>query len=406
MAAALFAALLAKPIPAQTPPPETEAQAEPKPKPPPRPPEGILPVGEVARIRFAPSERPRAVFHQSRLFLVTASGSVEARDAASAEFQWKLGLPGEKLFPPVLHRVDPFEVLLSSSSGRLYVVDAETGEIRRESPLSFELALAPLVDLPLLYLGTPAGDVVAFDVEKGRERFRAQVGEPSQALASSGGLVVVSGSERTLAAIDPSSGLERFRLRGRSGFYAPAIASDRLYVGNDAGDFYCLALEDGDVRFRWATGASIRFAPLVEERFVFVASFGNDLYAYQASGGAERYRVRLPGRPASGPVRFGRRLAVVTYDGVIVEIDPQKGAVGKTYPAPGELASPPAFLPASPSLGAEWYASHRIALSLRTGEVLLLGHRPEEEEEEEPSERARREPTEPKPPQEDSLSRK
>ncbi|MGH9391825.1 MAG: PQQ-binding-like beta-propeller repeat protein, partial [Vicinamibacteria bacterium] len=144
-------------------------------------------------------------------------------------------------------------------------------------------------------------------------------------------------------------------------------------------------------RFRWPTGASIRFAPLLEERLVYVTSFGNDLYAYQAKGGAEQFRVSLPGRPASGPVRFGRRLVVATYDGAIVEVDPEKRAVGKTYAAPGELASDPSFLVvprgAEPEPGPDgappktaWYYDHRIALALRTGEVLLLGHRPAAEE--------------------------
>jgi outer membrane protein assembly factor BamB len=116
---------------------------------------------------------------------------------------------------------------------------------------------------------------------------------------------------------------------------------------------------------------------------VFVTSFGNNLYAFQARGGTEKFRVSLPGRPASGPVRFGRRLVVATYDGAIVEVDPQKGAVSKTFVAPGELATPPAFRPVLPSAGTEWYKAHRIALSLRTGEVLLLGHQPKEEEEKE-----------------------
>lgn len=412
--AALFILLvLAYPLRAQETPPappeeaqETQEPAEGRPKGGPRPPEGILPVGEIVRISFAPSDRPNLLLHGNRLVVTTASGGVEGRDAASGEFRWKLGLPGETLFAPVVYRREPFEILLSSTSGRVFVVDAETGEIRRETELPCPLAIAPLVDPPDLYLGTPNGEVIAFDLEKSSERFRFQAGESPLALSSSGGLLAASGSQHTLIAIEAARGDERFRLRGRGGFYAPAVfAQDRIYIGNDAGEFYCLAPSNGDTDFRWSTGAAIRFAALVEDRFVFVTSFGNNLYAFQARGGAERFRVSLPGRPASGPVRFGRRLVVVTYDGAIVEIDPQKAEVGKTYEAPGELAGAPAFLPASPSPGKEWYAQHRIALALRTGEVLLLGYRAgleEEEEEKTP------EPQRPPPPTgtagEDSLS--
>lgn len=408
-------------IPPQDPPEEEqEAAPEQERKPEaPGPPEGILPVGEITRVGFAPSDLPQVLLHGSRLVIATVSGSVVAHDAGTGEFRWKLGLPGERLFAPGVSRIDPLEILLASASGRLFVIDGETGEIHREIQLPFELALAPLVDGPTLYLGTPGGDVIAFDLETGSERFRSSTAEAPLALAASGGTIVVSGSERTLVAIHAGSGAERWRFRGRSAFRAPAVfAEDRLYVGNDAGEFYCLALQDGDTRFHWSTGASIPFAALVEEKLVYVTSFGNELYAYATGGGTERYRVSLPGRPASGPWRFGRRLLVATYDGALVEIDPQKGAVSETYEAPGELASAPTFLsvlpsrgsrnpdgdeapPASP--GAPWYLGHRVALPLRTGEVLLLGHRPEERKEEKP------EPP-PKPPGEtpgeDSLSRK
>jgi outer membrane protein assembly factor BamB len=403
------------PLPAQNPRPPPEQQQEeeepsteePKPKAGPGPPEGILPVGEIARLSFAPSELPKVLLHGDRLAVVTASGAVEGHDAGTGEFRWKLGLPGEALFEPVLHRPDPFEILLASSSGRVYVVDAATGEIRREMQLSSELALAPLVAFPLLFAGTPQGEIFAVDLESGGERFRSQLGERSLALALFGNTLVVSGSERTLVALDTSTGAESWRLRGRSGFHAPAVfAFDRVYIGNDAGEFYCLSREDGDVRFRWPTGASIRFSARVEERFVFVTSFGNDLYAYQSRGGAEQLRVSLPGRPASGPVRFGRRLVVVTYDGALVEVDPEKGEVSKVHQSPGDLASAPAFLPAAPAPGTEWYAAHRIALALRTGEVLLLGHRPAAEEEEGPVKEEAEEKKETKPAREDSMSRK
>ncbi len=392
---------------AQNPPraPEQEQEAEPdpeaKPKGPPRPPEGILPVGEIGRLSFAPSDQPKVFLHGERLAIVTASGTVEGHDAASGEFRWKLGLPGEALFEPVLYRTEPFEILLSSASGRLFVVDATSGEIRRESQLSSELALAPLVVPPHLYFATPQGEVVSIDAETGAERFRAPRDERPLALAASGSTLIASGSERTLTSIETARGGEAWRLRGRSAFHAPAVfALDRLYVGNDAGDFYCLSLEDGDVRFHWPTGASIRYAVLVEGRFVYVTSFGNDLYVYHARGGAEQARVSLPGRPASGPVRFGRRLVVVTFDGAVVEVDPEKGAVTKVYQAPGDLGSKPAFLPMSPSPGTEWYAGHRIALPLRTGEVLLLGHQPSGEEEEEKGEEKQKRPKSP----EDSVS--
>ncbi|MGH9322166.1 MAG: PQQ-binding-like beta-propeller repeat protein [Vicinamibacteria bacterium] len=393
------------PLPGQEPtpqrPPEEAQEAEPTqpaenaeqaaPAPPP-PPEGILPVAEIARIAYTPRDRPQIMLHGNRLVVVTASGAVEGHDAQSGEFRWRLGLPGETLYPPVVLRSSPFEILLSSAAGRVFVVDAETGEIRRERELPFALALEPLPAGAHVVAATPAGEVIAFDLETGEERFRATTPEAPSALASSGKLLVASGSERTLTAIDASGGSVVWAIRGRSPFHPPAVFGgnanlDRLYVGNDSGEFYCLDVEDGDTSYRWSTGASIRHPALVEERRVYVTNYGNNLYAYHAGGGAEQWRVSLPGRPASGPVRFGLRLVVATYDGVLVEVDPERGVPVRGFTAPGELASPPAFLVAAPGpapelgpdgapLGPQWYELHRIALALRTGEVLLLGHQP------------------------------
>ncbi|HJS75460.1 MAG TPA: hypothetical protein VJ921_14305, partial [Vicinamibacteria bacterium] len=86
--------LAAPRLPAQvppTPPPqqpqegEEEAAQEPeaKPKGEPRPPEGILPVGEIARLSFGPSDLPKVLLHGDRLAVVTASGSVEGHDAVT-----------------------------------------------------------------------------------------------------------------------------------------------------------------------------------------------------------------------------------------------------------------------------------------------------------------------------------
>jgi outer membrane protein assembly factor BamB len=353
---------------------------------------------------------------------------VEAYDPGTGAFSWRLGLPGTTLFAPVALRSEPLEILLSSPSGLLLVVSGDKGEILSEATLPFELALAPLPAGDTLYVGTPEGVVGALDFETKTERFRLQTPEKPSAFAVRGGLLVVSGAERTLTALDATTGDVRWTFRGRAGF-SPAVfrePGDRLYVGDDAGEFYCLGAEKGNVRFRWSTGASIRAPALVVGNRVYVASFGNNLYAYDSGGGSEQWRTSLPGRPATGPVLVNRRLLVATLDGAFVEIALDRGQIGKTYSAPGELATTPAIWIASGSIlpepgetpvaapnesltdeprsappvevpetrpgevketsrgesdeiaGAPTvippYERHRIALTLRAGPVLLLGH--------------------------------
>jgi outer membrane protein assembly factor BamB len=421
LAIACLVSLLAVPTRAQVPPPPESPEspegeedldlAEPAPTAPVVP-DGILPLREIARTEHGPSDRTRLVLQERKLVLVARSGSVEARDRETGQFSWKLGLPGEVLFPPVLLRAEPLELLLSSSSGRVLLLDGETGNIRREIELGFELALAPLPAGHVSFLGTPAGAIVAVDFDTGTERFRVETGETPLALALGAGLLVVSGAERTLTALSAETGELRWSVRARAGFSAPAVfreGGDRIYIGDLLGEFYCLSSEKGKVEFRWSTGAAMPYPALVLGKRVYATSFGNILYAFDAGGGTEQWRANLPGRPASGPVLVGRRLLVATLDGAIVEVNPERGQVGKSYTAPGELAGPPSFWvaseppPAQESAAVEtasppaepseapppWYEGHRVAITLRSGEVLLLGHgapelEPESESESEP----------------------
>jgi outer membrane protein assembly factor BamB len=371
------------------------------------PPDGILPVAKIAGLDYGPRDRPVVEIAGGRLIVTTASGLVENHDALSGELAWKLGLPNETFFPPLVLRSDPFELLLASPSGHAVRVGGRNGEILQELTLGSPSAVVPLVADGLVIVGATNGEVLAYEMESGSERFRVETGETPAALAIDKGLVVVSGSEGTLTAIDLDPGKVRWTFRGRSGFFAPAAFAekgDKVYVGDDAGDFYCLGAEDGKIHFRWATGAAIRNRPLVEGNRVYVASYGNNLYDYDANGGAEQWRVSLPGRPASPAIRVYHRLLVFTFDGVIVEVDPEHGRIGKSWTAPGEVASSPAVLVATPRASIteeptavessateeeipgktttpkapQWFEDHRIILSLRSGQVLVLGYKPPE----------------------------
>jgi outer membrane protein assembly factor BamB len=380
-------------------------------EPPPPPPDGILPVAEMARFEYSPRDHPHVLMVAAYLIITTRGGIIEGIDAATGKSLWKLGLPGEELFPAVvLPPREKLSILLSTPSGHLLLLDGKTGRIESEKRLPFQLATEPFVsEASVLYMGTPDGIIHAHDLASDEERFATDTGEAPKAFASSSQLVVVSGAVQTLTALDATTGSVIWTHRGRGAFYAPAAfdrEGKRLYVGSDTGEFYGLEASSGKVRFTWPTGAAIRAPALVEGRRVYVASYGNTLYAYRGGSGDEQWRANLPGRPASGPVRIYQRLIVATQDGTLVEIEPSRGSLGESYAAPGEILGSPAYhivppppptvtMPEEPDRGKEpeftdeatpldgdveepkepkWYELTRIALSLRSGQVLLLRH--------------------------------
>ncbi len=329
--------------------------------PPPNPPDGLLPVMEIARLKYEPTDRPKPLLHGQVLLVVSASGFVEAHDAATGAFMWKLGLPGEELFDLVIFEPAseeegpeaPFTILISEPSGHLLVIDGRTGNIQRETPLPFELALPPVRGPEqILFFATPSGDVLAYDLDRHEVVFQTATGETPLALASSETLLIVSGGSRTLTAIELPSGKLRWSFLGRAAFHAPAafaIDGERIYIGDNLGEFLALEASSGKIKFRWSTGAAIRSRALVEEKRVYVATFANAVYAYHASNGHEQWRSNLPGRPATPPFRVNQRLMVATLDGILVELEPSRGSIGQSYTAPGEVVHAPSFYLARPS---------------------------------------------------------
>ena len=340
-----------------------EPQADKAPTLPPRkkPPDGLLPLEELTRLDFTPRDRPKTLLYGTNLLVVGSTGFVQGHDAVTGEFAWKLGLPGEALHAPLVFEAGPlvrgetdaFTVVLSGPSGHILLVDGLTGDIQQESRLPFELALPPIRGPDnIVFLATPSGDILAYDVRTNEVIFQTATGETPLALASTDSLLVVSGGSQTLTALDLPAGTLRWTFTGRAGFYAPAAFDKdgaRVYVGDDTGELYSLDAVDGKVKFRWPTGAAIRSAVLIEGNRLFLASWANTLFAFNATTGDEHWRANLPGRPATSPMRIRNRLLVGTYDGVLVEINPARGQPGKRYVAPGEIVVPPSFFLAKPS---------------------------------------------------------
>ncbi len=293
--------------------------------------------------------------------MASQDGAVEGYLVETGEFLWKLGFPDEELLPP---RPMNDKLLLSLRKGTLIFASSTNGEILQELHLPSPIDIPPLPDENVFFLASPEGVITRYDSQKEQIIWKTPTNEQASSLAKGGDLLVVSGSESRLTAIDTKNGQIRWTFRGRGAFKAPAVfdaKTEKLYVGDSAGTFYCISAKNGKVNYRWETGGSIVNPVLLEGDTVYVISYANTLFAYRSGKGHELWRVNLPGRPASGPVRAGVRLVVATLDGHVVEIDPMRGRRStQPYKAPDSIRAHPSFSPP--------YA----ALTLYMGRILLL----------------------------------
>lgn len=93
--------------------------------------------------------------------------------------------------------------------------------------------------------------------------------------------------------------------------------ADRLYVGAIDNHFYSLDPEDGDVKWKWPTGADVLGTPAIDTRRVYFLALDNVLRGHNRNSGSMIWKRVLPMRPSTGPLLSGNTLIVA---GVATEL--------------------------------------------------------------------------------------
>jgi outer membrane protein assembly factor BamB len=252
------------------------------------------------------------------MFRGDAAHSGTYRTAALEHFgglQWRVQTGGMVHSSATL---DAGTVYIGSGDGRLYALDARTGEARWEFPTGRAVSSTPAVAEGLVFAGSRDNVFWAVDAGSGKQRWRLETGpdmplpwgfETGDLYTSSpaydGGTVFFGSGDGQVYAVEAGSGEVRWRFatggRVRS---SPAIAGGRLYVGSADGTLYALDLRTGREVWRFDTEGhklesgtfgfdrrTIQSSPAVADGRVFVGSRDGFLYAVDAATGRRLWRV-------------------------------------------------------------------------------------------------------------------
>jgi eukaryotic-like serine/threonine-protein kinase len=145
------------------------------------------------------------------------------------------------------------------------------------------IGASPVVDGDRAYFGTFNFEVLALDLKKRRVVWRysqpdAQFPYYSSA-ALSNGRVIVGGRDKTVHAIDTSTGkaVWTFATRARVDS-SPVVAGGRVYVGSSDGRLYVLDAASGQKLSEFDTGAPITASPAIAAGRVVIGSQDGRLY--------------------------------------------------------------------------------------------------------------------------------
>ena len=254
-------------------------------------------------------EFPPAVAYQ-HLYLPTWDGHFYALDAATGHVDWMhdsgrcgWGTPavwrGLVITTYIGHKCNS---PIPGTDGEVVAYAVGSGAERWRFRLG-PCESSPLVVDGLVYVGDWHGNVYALNVATGRPRWRFHAGGAVKgSLSFSGGRVFIGAYDGHVYALDARTGKLVWRASAPTGlghsswFYSsPAVAHGRVYIGSTDSKVYSFGAQTGKLRWSSSTGGYVYASPAVWRDLILIGSYDHVFYAFDAATGAVRWRFRTDG---------------------------------------------------------------------------------------------------------------
>lgn len=276
------------------------------------------------------------VFAGTRGFFALEGGEMVAFDLVRGTQEWTA--PGAPTSAPatgdgLLFLVEP---------DALTALDQTSGKVRWRLPFSEPLDRPLVWDNGWLIGATVSGTIVALRATDGELIWRRDLGARVHGLpALAADRVYVPVDDGRVVALQVETG-ERLWERTLGDKPNDMLALDeRIYVGSVDNFLYCLEADDGEIAWRWRTGADVIGPPVADDRRVYFVSLDNVLRALDLRSGSQRWKRALPNRPTRGVVKAGDLLLVSGVAARVSAFAMSDGAPVGDIAAAGELAAAP-----------------------------------------------------------------
>ncbi|WP_068397585.1 outer membrane protein assembly factor BamB family protein [Kribbia dieselivorans] len=295
-----------------------------------------------------------------KVFASTLRGKLYALDTATGDELWKLA-PEDAPEPYNQRAYGYYGVTYAEgkvlwpyqsrhgkgSQGLLSAVDAETGKVVWESPMSGATMAdgTPAVSDGKVFVGSQTADrVLAYDLETGKRLWQGQeaLGGWQDGIPSAANGRVFIGSNNRIIARDADTGKELWRFQsphpslvnGGATPAAPAIDGDIVYMGFPSGAVTALDARTGAVIWdRKLPGkldmGGVHSSPAVAGESLFVGSNNGNFYALDKRTGQPLWQHEIGAWVSAGPAVSGNSVVAGSYDGNLYAYAPGGQAAQK-----------------------------------------------------------------------------
>ncbi len=232
---------------------------------------------------------------KGRVFVGSGDGRIYALDARSGEVAWSFATRGRVRSSPA---TDGKTVYAGSFDGQMVALDMRTGKLRWSfhtlgTPVfpAGSIQSSPTLSNGLVYFGARDFNLNAIDATSGREAWHQSVKNswvPSTPAVSEGRVYTGSADGRALFAFDAKTGKPLWNTPlDNLIFSSPIVAGERVYIASLGGTVFALKSASGEVTGYTLTEDRILSSPWIEDGVLYFGN--NDGYIYAMSAGAHRF---------------------------------------------------------------------------------------------------------------------
>lgn len=247
-----------------------------------------------------------------------------------------LGLTGVSMASQADKTTTEPTVYVGADDGRLYAIDADSGEQIWSFLTGEPIRSSPTVVDGVVYVGSFDGTVYAVDAASGEQRWAFM--SPADGIFSSptvvDGSAVVGANNGVLYAIDADTGDLQWSVTDPEGpvVTAPTVADGVVFAGsgssNTSGAVYAADATTGELIWTRNLGGGIISSPTLRDDLLFVATADGVIYGLRSATGHTEWQIEASGEIQASPT---------VVDGTVYLTDSARGRLWAIDAQSGEL---------------------------------------------------------------------
>jgi outer membrane protein assembly factor BamB len=242
-----------------------------------------------------------ATVHNGIVYFGSRDKNVYALDADDGKLIWKYRTYDEIDSTPAVHEG---KVFIGSFDHNLYCLDAMTGRLVWKFPTQQEIYNANpfTIHKGIIYFGSFDNYLRAVRIEDAKEMWRLPLGIYGTAASPvlHNGVLYQEIRDGSLIALT-LDGRELWRFKTNKVIALPLIHENRIYIGSEDQNMYCLRLQDGKVVWKFPAQGGVWWCPAVWKNLVCFSSWDCHVYAADKNTGEEIWRFNTGSQPSYLP---------------------------------------------------------------------------------------------------------